>query len=196
MVRPLSTDARNKMLCAAQSIVRERGVDAFTVDAVAAASGVAKTTIYRHFESSNELLLAALSETVGEVPDIDTGDARCDLIELMHQYVVMATQPGIHQLFTAVMQRAANDDDFGLLQQGLIAERKLPLRLAIQRGMATGLIDPTIDIDLIAALLEGPLITRVMHDRKGFRPGEIEQLVDLVLASCGARRPFGRLIGV
>ncbi len=181
MVRPLSTDARNKMLCAAQSIVRERGVDAFTVDAVAVASGVAKTTIYRHFESSNELLLAALSETVGEVPDIDTGDARCDLIELMHQYVVMATQPGIHQLFTAVMQRAANDDDFGRLQQGLIAERKLPLRLAIQRGMATGLIDPTIDIDLIAALLEGPLITRVMHDRKGFRPGEIEQLVDLVL---------------
>ena len=186
MARPLSADARNKMLCAAQAIVRERGVDAFTVDAVAAASGVAKTTIYRHFDSSNELLLTALSETVGEVPDIDTGDARSDLIELMHQYVAMATQPGIHQLFIAVMQRAANDVDFGRLQQGLIAERKLPLRLAIQRGMATAVIDPTIDIDLIAALLEGPLIARVMHDRGEFRPGEIEQLVDLVLRAVAA----------
>ncbi len=169
------------MLCAAQSIVRTRGLDAFTVDAVAAASGVAKTTIYRHFESSDELLLAALSETVGEVPDIDTGDPREDLVELMHQYVAMASQPGIHQLFTAVMQRAANDDDFGRLQHGLITERKLPLRFAIQRSIAAGLIDPTIDIDLIAALLEGPLIARVMHDRGEFRPGEIELLVDLVL---------------
>ena len=169
------------MLRAAQDIVRERGLDGFTVDAVAASSGVAKTTIYRHFESSNELLLAALSETVGEVPDIDTGDPRADLIELLRQYVSMASQPGLHQLFTAVMQRAATDDDFGRLHQGLIAERKLPLRLAIQRAIAAGMIDPTIDLDLVAALLEGPLVARVMHDRGEFRSGEIEQLVDLVL---------------
>lgn len=169
------------MLCAAQTIVRERGLDGFTVDAVAALSGVAKTTIYRHFDSSNELLLAALSETVGTVPDIDTGDPRSDLIELLEQHVAMATQPGIHQLFTAVMQRAANDDDFARLQEGLIAERKLPLRLAIQRAIAAGSVDPTIDIELVAALLEGPLIARVMHDRGAFRTGEIEQLVDLVL---------------
>lgn len=195
MPRPLSTDARGKMLRAAQEIVRERGLDGFTVDAVAAASGVAKTTIYRHFESSNELLLAALSETVGEVPDIDTGDPRADLIELLVRYVSMASQPGLQQLFTAVMQRASNDDDFWRLHQGLIAERKLPLRLAIQRAIASGMIDPTIDIDLIAALLEGPLIARVMHDRGEFRPGEIEQLVDLVLrAVVRADEPAGQPI--
>jgi len=181
MSRPLSADAHDKMLRAAKTIVRERGLDGFTVDAVAVASGVAKTTIYRHFESSNELLLAALSDTVGEVPDIDTGDPRADLIELLQRYVSMVSQPGLRQLFTAVMQRAANDDDFGRLHQGLIAERKLPLRLAIQRAIAAGLIDPTIDIDLVAALLDGPLVARVMHDRGEFRPGEIEQLVDLVL---------------
>ena len=181
MARPLSTDARDKMLCAAKVIVRQRGLSAFTVDAVAAESGVAKTTIYRHFASSNELLLAALSETVDAVPDIDTGDTQRDLTELMHQYVSMASGPGMQQLFTAVMQRAASDDDFGRLHQGLIAERKLPLRRAIQRGMAAGMIDPTIDIDIVAALLEGPLIARVMHDRGEFRPCEIEQIVELVL---------------
>jgi len=181
MPRPLSAAARDKMLRAAQAIVCERGLDGFTVDAVSSSSGVAKTTIYRHFDSSNELLLAALSETVDEVPDIDTGDPRADLIELLRQYAAMASQPGLHQLFTAVMQRAATDDDFDRLHQGLIAERKLPLRLAIQRAIASGMIDPTIDIDLVAALLEGPLVARVMHDRGEFRPGEIEQLVDLVL---------------
>jgi hypothetical protein len=104
----------------------------------------------------------------------------------------MASSPGLHQLFTAVMQRAAIDDDFGRLHQGLVAERKLPLRLAIQRAIACGMIDPTIDIDLVAALLEGPLIARVMHDRGEFRPGEIELLVDLVLrAVAPANQPVG-----
>jgi AcrR family transcriptional regulator len=181
MARPLSADARDKMLHAAQEIVRERGLEAFSVDAVASCSGVAKSTIYRHFASSNELLLAALSETVDEVHDIDTGDLRRDLVELMHQYVAMATRPGLHQLFAAVMQRAASDEDFGRLQQGLIAERKWPMRMAIQRGIASGRIDPTIDIEIVAALLEGPLIARVMHERGEFRPGEIEQIVELVL---------------
>ena len=181
MARPLSATARAKMLGAAQAIVRDRGLDAFTVEAVAIESGVAKSTIYRHFDTSSELLLAALSETVGEVPDIDTGDVRSDLAELMHQYVAMATAPGIQQLFTAVMQRASGDDDFARLQQGLVAERKQPLRRAIQRGLADGLVDPAIDLDTVAAMLEGPIVARIVHERGEFRPGEIEQIVTVVL---------------
>lgn len=169
------------MLDAAITLVRERGLDAFTVDAVAADSGVAKSTIYRHFGSSNELLLAAMAETVGEVPDIDTGDVRDDLRRLVHQYVCMATQPGMYQLFTAVMHRGANDEDFERLQRGLIVERKSPLRRAIQRAMVAGVIDPSIDVDTVAAMLEGPLVARVLHDRGEFRSGEIDQIVELVL---------------
>lgn len=169
------------MLDATIAIVRERGLDAFTVDAVAADSGVAKSTIYRHFGSSNELLLAAMAETVGEVPDVDSGDVRADLRQLVHQYVAMATQPGMYQLFTAVMHRAANDDDFGRLQRGLIVERKSPLRRAIQRAMVDGVVDSSIDVDTVAAMLEGPLVARVLHDRGEFRAGEIDQIVDLVL---------------
>ena len=181
MARPLSTEARDKMLRSAQTIVRERGLDAFSVEAVASDSGVAKTTIYRHFASADELLLAALAATVREVHDVDTGDLRADLVELMHRYVAMATEPGIRRLFSAVLQRAAGDEDFGRLQQGLVAQRKLPLRRALQRGMAAGAVDATIDIDTAAALVEGPLVARLLHDRTGFRPGEIEQIVDLVL---------------
>lgn len=189
MARQLSTDARDKMLRSAQAIVRERGLDAFGVEAVAADSGVAKTTIYRHFASADELLLAALAATVREVHDVDTGDVRADLVELMKGYVAMASEPGIRQLFTAVMQRAARDEDFGRLQQGLVAQRKLPLRRVIQRGIATGEVDASIDIDVIASLLEGPLVARLLHDRTAFRSGEIEQIVDLVLRAVAPISP-------
>jgi AcrR family transcriptional regulator len=181
MARPLSTDARDKMLSAAQSIVMERGLDAYTIDAVAARSGVAKSTIYRHFASSNDLLLAALDNLVPEIHDVDTGVLRDDLQRLMQQFVALAQEPRIHQLFSSVLQRAALDPDFARLQLALVAERKTPMRRAIQRGIASGEIDPTIDIDTVAALFEGPMVARIMHDRGRFRPGEIELIVELVL---------------
>jgi AcrR family transcriptional regulator len=187
MAGRLSAIARAKMLRATQDLVRERGLDAFTVEAVAAASGVAKTTIYRHFASADELLLAALSEIAGEVTDIDTGDVHRDLVEMMRRYVELAARPDIRQIMVAVMQRAATDEEFGRLRQRHIAERKAPVRLAIQRGIAAGVIDPTIDIETVAAMLEGPVIARAMHDRSGFRPGEIEQIVGLVLRAVAPR---------
>ncbi len=169
------------MLRATQDLIRERGLEAFTVEAVAAASGVAKTTIYRHFSSSGELLLAALSEIAGELPEIDTGDVRHDLVELMSRYVEIAARPDIRQIMVAVMQRASTDEEFDRLRRRHIAERKAPVRLVIQRGIADGLIDPAIDIDTVAALLEGPMLARAMHDRSGFRPGEVELIIELVL---------------
>lgn len=169
------------MLRATQDLVRERGLDAFTVEAVSALSGVAKTTIYRHFPSSDELLLAAMSEIAGDVPDIDTGDVRSDLVELVRLFAEIGTRPDVRQIMTAVMLRAATDEEFDRLRLRHIAERKAPLRLMVQRGIAAGLIDPTIDIETVSALIEGPMIARVMHDRSGFRPGEIDQIVGLVL---------------
>lgn len=187
MARTLSADAREKMLRAARSIVMERGIEAFTIDAVAAGSGVAKTTIYRHFASGNELLLAALDRVVDEIPDVDTGVLRADLIGLMRLYVAMASKPRIHQLFTAVLQRAANDEEFARLQSALVAQRKAPVRRALQRGIARGEIDPTVDLEVIALLVHGPIVGRVLHERGGFRTGEIESLVDLVVRAVAPR---------
>lgn len=181
MARTLSTAARDKMLAAARAIVAEQGLDAFSVDAVAASSGVAKTTIYRHFGSVNELLLATVASLVEPVPDVDLGSVRADLVHLLHRYVSMATRPQRFQLFVAVLQRAAADEEFARLQESLVRERKHPIRLAIQRGIGRGEVEPSVDIETVASLIEGPVVARVLHERRGFRPGEIEQIVDLVL---------------
>jgi AcrR family transcriptional regulator len=159
----------------------DRGIEGYSVDAVSAASGVAKTTIYRHFASSNELLLAALDELFDHVADIDTGSVRDDLVALTAQFVAIAQRPEMYRLLTGVLQRSASDDDFARLHRGVVAERKAPMRLAIQRGIGRGEIDPAIDVDVVASLVEGPMIARVMHDRDDFRDGEIEQIIDLVL---------------
>ena len=54
--------ARNReaLLCAARRLVEERGVGCVTMEAVAAAAGVGKGTVFRRFESREGLMAAVL----------------------------------------------------------------------------------------------------------------------------------------
>ena len=54
------TDARERTLLAAYELFRSHGVTAVGVDRIVADAGVAKTTLYRHFRSKEELVLAVL----------------------------------------------------------------------------------------------------------------------------------------
>lgn len=59
------TDAarnREALLCAARRMVEEQGVDAVTMDALAAAAGVGKGTVFRRFESRAGLMAALVNE--------------------------------------------------------------------------------------------------------------------------------------
>ena len=53
--------SRERVLEAAQELLAQSGVGGFTVDEVARRSGVAKTTIYRHWPSREALVLDAAS---------------------------------------------------------------------------------------------------------------------------------------
>ena len=60
MSRTRSTDAHNRVLEAALELFVERGIETTTMDALAAASGVSKATIYKHWPEGKEPLLMEL----------------------------------------------------------------------------------------------------------------------------------------
>jgi AcrR family transcriptional regulator len=59
-VAPNASDAREKLLTAAYELFSRHGVQAVGVDAIIERSGVARQTMYRHFRSKQELVLAFL----------------------------------------------------------------------------------------------------------------------------------------
>ena len=81
MARPRSEAARQKMLGATVEIAFEHGVNAVTFDEVARRSGVAKTTIYRHFDTKNQLVMEALDGATVFPAIPDTGTLRTDLLD-------------------------------------------------------------------------------------------------------------------
>jgi AcrR family transcriptional regulator len=83
--RPRSQDADVAILDAALALLTDEGYARMTMDAVAAAAGVSKATIYLRYRSKADLATAALAhlrDTAGPEP---TGDLRTDLVALLRQ---------------------------------------------------------------------------------------------------------------
>ena len=57
-VDPRRIRSRTRLLDAAEDLLSTGGIEAVTIDAVTKASKVARTTLYRHFGSSSDLLAA------------------------------------------------------------------------------------------------------------------------------------------
>lgn len=55
-------DKRNHLIDIATRLFNRHGYHATGIDAVLAEAGIAKTTLYRHFESKEELIIAALAK--------------------------------------------------------------------------------------------------------------------------------------
>ena len=187
MPRPLSAAARTKMLDAAQAIIVADGLDACTVDEVSRRSGVAKTTIYRHFTNGDELVIHAVDCMKADVEAPDTGTLAGDLRALIEQYVGSVDPAVSRRLYVSMLHRALDDPQF---EQAFYRTREAehgPLRRVLQRAMARGEVDPEIDVTFAMQFLQGPfLVQHLLRPETVALDARLDQLIDL---ACRALAP-------
>jgi AcrR family transcriptional regulator len=169
------------MLRSALEILFDVGVHDFTIDEVARRSGVAKTTIYRHFDSRNELLVSALDGSMLIPSTPDTGSLRGDLIEFLTSVRPIFADPVVRALYLDIMSASARDPELRAMQAGMMARRSGPSRRIYERARERGEISP--DIDYLAAfdIMEGPFILWSLFRPSALEDVDIETLVDKML---------------
>jgi len=77
--RRRSKQADQAILRATREVLLDAGYVGFTINAVVERSGVSTATIYRRWETANELILAAMRSLVPDIIAIDTGSFEEDL---------------------------------------------------------------------------------------------------------------------
>lgn len=186
MPRPLSASARTKLLDAARELVAELGPGAVTVDAVAQRSGVAKTTLYRHFENSHDLIVTALRDLPASIETPNTGDLRDDLVELVCRFTQLVSGPEMRRMFLSVLSHATDDPDFADIHEVLQKERRRPIMAVLEHARARGQLAPNLDPELAADLIEGPFVLRRLVMGTPTEHRDIERIIDALLPAITA----------
>jgi AcrR family transcriptional regulator len=160
---PRIVRTRHAVLEATLALLVEHGYDGLTIEALADQAGVAKTTIYRHWATKEEVVIAAVSslKAAPEVPD--TGSLRADLRALMRGLAAGLRRSRWVHVLPAVLDASERHPELRRLHRELVLERQRPSRLALERAVERGELEPDADIDLGVALLAGPLFYRRLH---------------------------------
>ena len=180
--------SRAAVLGAALELLAERGIAGTTVEAVTERSGVAKTTIYRQWDSQAALVRDAFASVLRAPADPDTGTLRVDLRELLTGYATaLAGSPATGLMF-ALIDAAERDPGYAELHRREAGTRLGVVRAVIARGVRRGELPAGTDPDEVLDLLAGPVFHRRAVSGGPLDAGFAERVVDRVLA---AFRPAG-----
>lgn len=164
MARTRSIEAHDKVIQAALALFSERGIDAASMDAIAAASGVSKATIYNHWADKEALLMEAMLYVNGanrERQDIDTGDLLRDLSTALSSRPPDELEAVRMRIMPMFMAYAAVHREFGAaFRQRIMEPGRKAIRQILARGVERGMLPADLDFELSLALLMGPMLYR------------------------------------
>ena len=164
MARPRSVLAHQQVLDAATKLFADKGIDATSMDGIAAASGVSKATIYKHWPDKDKLALEVLSYVHGgnqDVPVFDSGDVRADLIAQLNYQPTTDRTEMKERLMPHVIAYSARNRVFGLAWRKTVVEKqRAALGKILERGVKERQLTRDLDCDLSIAMLVGPMIYR------------------------------------
>ena len=168
------------------------GVDGVTFDEVAVCSGVAKTTLYRHFGSKQAMVVAAATSCFEELPTPDTGDLREDLRTIFdrwkpHDHAAEAER--VHDLLPVLLAAGDRDPELRALVVAMLEERRRPIRTVLRLAQLRGEIGPDVDLDLMLALVLGPFVQRRLVDRDEITDEFRDAVLDHVVVALRATAP-------
>lgn len=181
MARPPSKTARAKLLRATAEILIEDGIGAMSIEAVARRSGVAKTTLYRHFGGIDGLVFAAVVASVSEVVVSDTGSLIGDLRKIQHNYLDIASSKVNREVFVWMLTRAMQSPEAAALFRKERIQPRGPTVVALQRAIARGELSPTTNIELAMHVIQGPLISKRIVDNSDLTDDEFDTLLEMTV---------------
>ena len=166
MARPRSEQANRTAIETTISVLLESGVEGVTLDEVSARSGVAKSTLYRHFGSKEALIALAARGCVTEHPTPDTGNLADDLTFLFARYEEVDQLKQFPQLFPMLIDAGNRDPKMQEVVDEVIAERRRPIYTVVKLAQMRGEVSPDLDLDVAVATIVGPLTYRRIVERR------------------------------
>lgn len=158
--------SREKVLTATWDLLVEGGLGGFSIDEVSRRSGVAKTTIYRHWPTRAALVVEACSR-LGDARRVpDTGSFGGDVATLLGDLAALLRTARWSSVLPSIIDAAERDPDLAAVHGRIQVGHTAPFREVIARSVRRGELPPGTDPSALIAALVGPLFYRRWFSRE------------------------------
>lgn len=185
-VDPRILKTRRIVLTAAVDLLAEIGFQRITVENISDRSGVARSTIYRHWPNSKDLLVEAFEQVYVPSSLPDNGDLRADLLELCSDLANVLNDDKRGRIIGSLINASLHDDELAKIHELYTMNRRQRTLTILQRAVTRGDLPKKLDSDHVITSLVAPLFYQRFIAERIIKPAFIERVVDGVLLQISA----------
>lgn len=183
---PRIARSRAKVLAAATELLVEAGPRAVTADAICERSGVAKSTLYRHWNSINELLVDMMRTNLPVTSTIDrSAGFEVALRDYVGRAVVALSAPGWVRILSALLELRQHNPEIAQLMQADFDDKMSTMASILELGVAEGRLPAGLTAELVTPTLSGPMVLTALNGEED----RVAEVADYVLGRFLASYP-------
>jgi AcrR family transcriptional regulator len=169
--------SRERVLTTTFELLTENGLGGLTIDEVSRRSGVAKTTIYRHWPNRSALVIDACSRMIDGEEAPGTGSLEGDLRTILTNIAELLGTARWSSILPSIVEVAEHDPEFADIHSRIQRGHAAPLKAALDQAAIKGEIPSTADRNAMAAALLGPLFYRRWFSREPIDGKFVEMII-------------------
>lgn len=174
--------SRAAVLTVAVDLLVEGGAPAVTIEAVVKRSGVARSTVYRHWPRRIDLVADTFRTLIPPLPAVPpSGDLRCRLQGVLRVLAGQMDDERYAAVVPAVLASAARDPELAEFREVFARSQRAPLDIVLRESAAAGELPADLDRDGAIAMLVGPLLFRRVILAQSVDAVFADQLIDAFL---------------
>jgi AcrR family transcriptional regulator len=172
---------REKVMATTFELLHAGGIGGVSIDEIARRSGVAKTTIYRHWPTREALVLDACAQIPDGQATPDTGTLAGDATAILTTIGELLARANWAGILPSIVDVAERDEHFAAVHRRIQQGHAAPLRAVVARAAARGELPDGADPDALVAALLGALFYRRWFAREPTDAAFVADLVATVL---------------
>jgi AcrR family transcriptional regulator len=179
--------SKKAVLTATFQLLSKTGLTGVSIDEVSRRSGVAKTTIYRHWPSRSALVLDACSRLKPKSEAPDTGNLKDDVTVLALNLASRLRTARWATVLPSMIDAGERDPELANLHSRMHGEMTTAFRAVIERSQQRGELSRHRRSTEVVAMILGPLFYRRWFSREPLDEGFVKRVVESAVSGLKER---------
>ena len=161
--RPRSEVARQAILDGTKTLLETLTVRELTIEAIAKKAGVGKSTIYRWWPNKASIVIDAVFELLVPLTSFSPSDSIRDALSKQIARLIENYRGRTGRIVAEIIAEGQTDPEvLADFREHYLSRRRAAAQELVERGKATGELDPNFDTDLMCDLIYGSIYYRLL----------------------------------